>query len=139
MASRKSTVRWSAAIALIVAVLLTIAASSVLLAAVGFGIESADLRSNPNYSRVGEQQTKTAANIAVSTFLFISLLPTFLLAKVAAFKWPASRVLRWLCSFATVMVASYLSTLIWLRGPTPDFVRTMYDAIRRVILTSLNA
>ena len=124
---------------LIVAVLLTIAASSVLLAAVGFGIESDELRSNPNYSRVYEQQTKTAANIAVSTFLFISLLPTFLLAKVAAFKWPASRVLRWLCSFATIMFASYLCAWIWLGGLTPDFVRTMHDAIRRVILSSLNA
>ena len=139
MASGRNTVRWSAAIALIVAVLLTIAASSALLVAVGFGIESDELRSNPNYSRVYEQQTKTAANIAVSIYLFISLLPTFLLAKAAAFKWPDSRVLRSLCSFATVMVASYLCTLIWLGILTPDFVRTMHDAIRRVILTSLNA
>src|SRR5258708_32233079 len=117
MASGKNTVGWSAAIALIMAVLLTIAASSVLLAAVGFGIESDELRVNPNYSRVYEQQTKAAANIAVPIFLFISLLPTFLLAKAAAFKWPASRVLRCLCSFATVMVASYLCTLIWLCAP----------------------
>src|SRR5207249_2067816 len=114
MASGRNTVRWSAAIALIVAVLLTIAASSALLVAVGFGIESDELRSNPNYSRVYEQQTKTAANIAVSIYLFISLLPTFLLAKAAAFKWPDSRVLRSLCSFATVTVASYLCTLMWL-------------------------
>lgn len=137
MVSRKSTVPWFAAVALVTAILLTVAASSVLLAAVGFGIESDDLRSNPNYSHAYEKQTKTAANIAASVFLVTSLLPTFLLARVAALRWPTGRILRWLGSFISVMVASYICTLIWLTGFTPDFVHSMSQAVRRAILSSL--
>jgi hypothetical protein len=129
--------RSSMVAAIVLSVLLILAESAVLLAAVGLAIESDELRSDPNYSHAYEKKMKTASNVAALVFLLVSLLPTFLLARVAALRWPARRIPRSLGSFSLAMAGSYISTLMWLTSSPPDVIRAMTEAIRSAILSLL--
>jgi hypothetical protein len=131
----KPTARWFASATLLLALL--IVAASILATAFGFGTESDELKANPNYSPAYEQRTKAAADIATTVFLCFSLLPTVLLAKLAALKWPRLRIVRWLGSFMVVIATSYAFALMSLMGFGPLYVRAIYDALRRGILTYL--